>query len=684
MGFEMMDEFRSRKFWGKLGRRLAVAALLLLCLGGGKTTASASGNDFSIKADLLQGGDGSTYDIKVTVQNSGADWEGTVRLTIEDRYYLPCAYDTELSLPAGSKKQFTIKIPVNSLEDTRGMTHIVLLDKNGKETVSKNFKGLLSGKTDALLMGILSDDFSGLTYLDMGGQELYFFSDFYPVKLVELNQDNLAEHLDSLIYLVIDHYSTEVLTDEQMESLWSWNENGGILIVGTGAYAEDTLGGFDSDILGVESLGVYPPGAHRPPNVIGGNVNNSMYYGLENRVNVNQLTIADLKTTLQDYQTVFYSGGYVRSAGDGAVSVLPYSLSELGTLNTDAYGGMKRADYLSYMLDEISIYSQLRNAGMSRYYDVEYQRKRLFGMLGNNSTDLNFGILRVIVVLYVIFVGPVLYLILRLLKKRELYWAAVPVSALLGIVLVYMAGRGFEVKDTRVLSVTLEPLAGAGGKQTYMQCFDAGHDEWQLRLSGDYEYVGPLNVSYYYGNDGYYNHIRRVGNDLYFGINPTSPFENCVFYAGAMEGPQRQGSVGLQDIKGHKYGISQYELTGTVVNNSGKDFKCFALVVDNVMYVYGSLPAGQSREMADQPLIYVGAPNYEDYGDYVNELRRFNEADRYKEEMDALAALGIGICGAAEKAVKADVFFMGVTENYERAVDDVCSETSFGCLYIVQ
>ena len=217
-----------------------------------------------------------------------------------------------------------------------------------------------------------------------------------------------------------------------------------------------------------------------------------------------------------------------------------------------------------------------------------------------------------------------------------------------------------------------------------MQCFDAGHDEWQLRLSGDYEYVGPLNASYYYGNDGYYNHIRRVGNDLYFGINPTSPFENCVFYAGAMEGPQRQGSVGLQDIKGHKYGISQYELTGTVVNNSGTDFKCFALVVDNVMYVYGSLPAGQSREMADQPLIYVGAPNYEDYGDYVNELRRFNEADRYKEEMDALAALGIGICGAAEKAVKADVFFMGVTENYERAVDDVCSETSFGCLYIVQ
>ncbi len=696
MGLEMMGEIKFRKFLGQVGRCLFIFTVLLLWLGSRKAAVNAAGGAFGegafgIEAELLPGGDGSTYDIRVTVQNSGADWEGTVRLAMTERNSSGCAYDTELSLPAGSRKQFTVRIPVGSLEDKRGTAHIELLDKKGNQVADREYARFLDDKADALSMGILSDDYSALTYLDMGGQELYYYNDMYPVKLVELNQDNLADHLDSLVFLVIDHYSTETLTDEQLQEIRYWNEDGGILIVGTGAYAEDTLGGFESDYIGVESLAVYPPGEYRPSGGnngaagFAGDLTVAQHYGLENLMDTEQLTVAALKAVLPDSQTAYNSGGFVRSIGKGAVGVLLYSLSELGELDAEAFNGEGRTNYIAIMLDELGAYSQTRYYGGSAdYYDYEYERDRLFGILSNSDTALNFGILRVIVILYVIFVGPVLYLALKLLKKRELYWAAVPVSAVLGIALVYMAGRGFEVKDTKVYSVTVEEAAGTGRKQTYLQCYDAGHSEWQLKLSGGYEYAGPMNSGYYYGREGYYHHIRKSGSEIYFGINPEASFENCRFLAGGAGTTGQQGSVGLQGIEAHIQGGSLRQLSGTVTNGTGRDFGCFALIVDDKMYVYGSLPAGESRKLEDLAPIYEGPTVYGDYGDYVSQLRRFYAKDQYEEEIDVMAALGIGVCGAMEEAVNADVFFMGVTENYERAVDDVCSEVSYGCLYAVE
>lgn len=693
----MKGKFKIRKFVGQVGRCFAAAAVMLVWLGSHKAVVNAaadvSGADasnssnFTIEAELLPGGDGMIYDVRVTVQNGGADWEGTVRISVEDRYISGgCAYDTELSLPAGSRKQFTMKIQVVSLDNRSDTTHIKLLDKKGNQVADRTYTNFLSGGGDALSMGILSDDYAALTYLDMGGSELYYYNDLYPVKLVELNLDNLSDQLDSLVFLVIDRYSTEVLTEEQHQAVREWNEDGGVLILGTGAYAEDTLGGFDEDYIGVNSIAVYPPGENRP-SMGNGEAAAAQKYGLEIFVETQRLTIAALRAVLPDSQTTYNSGGFVRQLGDGVVSVLPYSLSELGSLGADAFHGNDRNYYISLMLDEISAYSQIRYSGNIDYYDLEYQRNRLFGILSNSGNVLNFGVLRVIVILYVIFVGPVLYLILKLLKKRELYWAAVPVAAVLGIVVVYVAGRGFEVKGTKVYSVTVEGVAGTGRKQTYLQCFDAGRSEWMLKLSGDYEYVGPIDSNvYFYSKGDYYQHVRRAGNELYFGINPEGPFENCRFLAGGAGTSGQQGSVRLQDIEVYNQGVYQGSdvMSGTVVNDTGKDFSCFALIVDGNMCVYGSLPAGESRNLADLVPIYVGDAVYGDYGDYASRLRHFYSADRYKEEIDALAALGIGVCGAAEEVANAEVFFMGVTENYERAVDDVCNEVSYGCLYAVE
>lgn len=663
------------------------ALLILLTLCGGRIKAGAAENQFLIDAELLPGGDGSTYDVRLSMQNNGGDWAGTARLTIGNGNRVPCAYDTDLSLPGGSRKQFTVRIPVGSIEDERlAAAHVLLLDEQGRKAAEKEFQRFLENEADALKMGILSDDYASLTYLDMGGKTLYYYGYEYPVRLMELDRDRLADSLDSLAMLVVDRYHTEFLTEEDLSALQYWVMDGGVLIIGTGAYAEDTLGGFDNQFVGVEvsasadnqqttgaGSGTVPvTGADRPASD-----------GWMNLVDQEQLILANLNVNHQDYVQV--AGGWAAPWNNGAVAVMPYSFSELGGLGPDAFSGLDRAEIIKGVLDEIAVFSSKRYDTAGSRYNLQSVRNRLFGVLGNSGSSFNMGVLKIIVVGYVIFVGPVLYLILRAVKKRELYWAAAPVAAVLGLALVYAAGRGFEVRDTKVYSVTAEELGGRGRFETFMLCYDAGYGEWQMRLGPDYDYIGLLYHSYYSGYDSdnglnYYGHIERDGNGFSFGIRPRGSFENSYFQAGGSGRGCAQGSVELEGIKETDPAAAYYGLSGTVTNRTDQSFQYIALIRSGTMYVYGGLPAGESRRLEEMVFLYSGVPVYEGYGDYGRWLRRFDS----ESETNGLAALGIGICGLAAQAEGAETFFIGVVGDYEKAVDDVCSEVSYGCFYFAQ
>lgn len=665
-------------------RLLAIWVLGILladmCFGGAGMTVQAEEQDFIIDAVVLpQNQD--TYDIRLTVQNNGADWEGTARLTIEPSYSLSStAYDTVLSLPQGSTKQFTVKVPRNGQEVSRGIVKVALLDKKSHKSAEKEFNRLLQDMSDALSMGILSDAYSTLTYLDMGGGELYFSGDEYPIRLVEVNQDSLEDTLDELTFLVIDRYDTSVLTEEEVKAVKLWNYNGGVLIVGTGNYGEKTLAGLD--YLELQCGKILKPGESAD------NVNTY--------VDFTQLHIAELKDLRGTYSDgVYDTSALVTSVGYGAASVLPYGLSELGERDASVYADyIHQENFVLYILDEACGQASSRygvHSTSSSSSDSMYIMQRILRVLGNSSGSLNFGALRFIVILYVIFVGPVLYIILRLLKKRELYWVAVPVTAFFGIFLVFLAGRGFEVVSTRVYSVTVENLSDKRGGRTYLHCYDANHDEWNLRLAEDYEYVGPVTDSYHYDRDEdkYYNHIRREGDRLFFGIKPSSSFEDSYFCAGGSRSKET-GSISLYSGSA-QWGAGGTFSIGTVTNGTNQDFSYFAVLENDTIYVYKNLPAGEECKLQDAECIYNNLQSYRSnvgYGylyDFLDDV--MDDAKKKKssrEDVDALAALGVGIFSIYPRLNSSDVLIMGVATDWDKKVDDACSETSYGCLYVIQ
>lgn len=637
-------------------------------------TVRAKGQTFIIDAKMLPS-DKYAYEIQLKVENQGQDWEGTVRLRTTENYYgglNDCAYDTELSLPQGSTKQFVVKIPKDSLDRTDGVVQVTLLDKNAGEVAQKEFGRLLQEEVDALTMGILSDEYMSLTYLDMGGNEFYYNRKNYPIKLEELNQDKLEDSLDALSFLVIDSYNTGVLSDKALENIRQWRDNGGVLIIGTGESAEEVLSGFDD--LEMQCAKVNDPGENA--------------YSFSDYVDVSQLHMAELMDVSGKYKEGYGISILMCSEGNGAVGILPYSLSEVAKLNA-AGNYEQQKNFVETMVQQVSNYAS-SGYGSGQYtsnYDSVYLLTRISSCLGNGSNRLQFGWLKLIVILYVIFVGPILYLILRFTKKRDLYWIAVPVTTLVGIFLVYWAGRGFEVVSTNVYSVTIQNLAGGGNARTYLRCYDAGHKEWALRLAEGYEYAGPLEDTNYKSSDeNYYYRIRKEGDRLFFGINPSIGFEDGYFQAG-IAGESEKGSI-YSNLQWNMRANGQWDIAGTVTNETGWDFKYFAVSTGADLFVYKNLPAGAEVKLKEAEVVYNNDGGYYGYYDglegyYYSFLRDVQDGEMGKD-IDILTALGMGIACAYSTEDPIMPMVIGVAEDWDKAVDDNCSEVSYGCLYVVQ
>lgn len=55
-----------------------------------------------------------------------------------------------------------------------------------------------------------------------------------------------------------------------------------------------------------------------------------------------------------------------------------------------------------------------------------------------------------------------------------------------------------------------------------------------------------------------------------------------------------------------------------------------------------------------------------------------------KEDIDMIAALGMAVATAYSGMNSNRTIIVGVTRNWEKAVDDNCNEEAYGCLYAVQ
>lgn len=276
------------------------------------------------------------YVYQVSLENHGVDFEGTSRVIFKaDAEDTHCAFDMPIILPANGKKQYTLTVPELNVQDCRGKGYLILLDKDEKEVASIALKDLLGNQEKkGFRVGILSDHYDKLRYLDMGGEDYAIYEQEQPVVLQELNADTLEDSLDGLYYLVIDQYDVSSLSKEQRKAIEDWVDDGGWLIIGTGSYVKETAEAFDPGFIDITAQKTSRKGEVTR---VSSRVQQDSYYSYKDAgIDLSNMEMTEL---ILNSASGYESGdnpAFLENYGYGSVMVLYMSLCEDEMQKADA------------------------------------------------------------------------------------------------------------------------------------------------------------------------------------------------------------------------------------------------------------------------------------------------------------------------------------------------------------
>lgn len=663
-----------------MGKKRLFAGILLFCLVSlmvftdRQTFYADKTGDFTGDVKVLKAGD-DTYVLQVQVKNTGVDFEGTVRLAFSN-VDSGCVFDTRLTLPKDGQKQFTLTVPRENADSVRGSGSLVFLDMDENELQKVPFKNIFKGQSIGFSVGILSDHYDRLTYMDMGGNGYEIGNISQPVNLVDLDGNTLKDSLDGLHFLVIDSYNVSTLDKESIKAVENWVDKGGGLIIGTGERGEDILNAFDEDFTGLTLSDVSEPGEDNY--LVSGGQRYYDYYE-QDGIDFRKMAVAQLQPSGNKYsancQEAGNNPGIIRTYGDGSILVLAFSLCE---------DEMQKApsEICQVIYDEAMNFSSIAT---DYYVDSYYEQMQAFHLIDSENTDVNFTWLEVLIFVYVVLVGPVLYLILAKAKKREWYWIGAPVLALVFIGGVLVFGRELRMKDTRVYSVTAQRVDGKekGKTDTFYSAYHSGVKPWKLRLKNQYEYAGTRMDWGYYGGSGYWKYRVVYGDGIELGMKPESNFETGFLFASGNNG-EDCGEILAQELA-----VSETLQKGSITNNTEYDFPYMMVVTDDYLMIFTDVKKGETIEIAKA--VKDGRVVYQSTDIYMNDLyynyQGMSSAIKADDETDtqSCAALVVGMFNAKRKMKygAGQTLICGVVPDYEKTVADKCTEISFGCPYAI-
>ena len=596
------------------------------------------------------------YVYQVNLENHGADFEGTSRVLFKtDAEDTHCAFDMPITLPANGKKQYTLTVPELNVLDCRGKGYLILLDKDEKEVASIALKDLLGNQEKkGFRVGILSDHYDKLTYLDMGGEDFVVYNEGQP---------------DGLYYLVIDQYDVSSLSKDQRKAIENWVDKGGWLIIGTGAYVNETAGAFDKSFIDMNVQGTSEKGDKTRVSAMAGQDCYSNYNDVG--IDMSNMEMTDLILNSTSGYESTENPAYLQNYGYGSVMVLYMSLCE---------DEMQKADAGVVS----SIYNESQNIAESAYNYEDatgmYNGQSVMNIIDQKNTDVDFNWLKILIVIYVFAVGPILYLILRKAKHSEWYWIAAPLLGVVFVGFVYLIGHSLRVTEPKVYAVNVQQTGTKKEElHTYYSAYYASNKEWNFRLKDNYTYAGSAMSGYGGGVNNlkdYKTFVRYEADGLHLGLRPRESFDTGYLFA-AGEGKDA-GKIETENLN-----FSDKKQEGVIKNNTSYDFPYMAVLSRNYMYVISDVNAGETLDLkqALQENRVVNQFTVEYMDDmYYNLVDYYGDLDE-DENADCLASLYIGLLDARNQATESETIVAGAVRNYDKTVESDCLETSYGCLY---
>ena len=495
--------------------------------------------------------------VDVTIKSKKSDFQGTLKITFynsDEEYFM--AYDNSITLTKGEPKNISF-----SVAETGKYYQVQLYTKKGTLVYQNEYSIFRKIAANSVSVGMLSDRNDDLKY--WGEMQLIPKMECI-TEVVSLNAKNFPDDLtqmEQLDYLVIDDFATNKLTKQQYDVMMQWVHDGGNLIVGLGEHYEKSYHIFQKDY----------------PLKMNNMVTDELYFVKEeNNAKKKGITVEGITFENDNFEkdTSILSGEmiYKRTIGNGCMCLLGFQLSHNNICKSEYKELLAKELMLSFekyidkLRNEVSQNDAIYNLedATDYYHDVK---------------PLNTALYVVILVIYVLCIGPGIYIVLKKKGKREKIYQYVVLIACTFTVIIGILSSFKRVRQNVLTSLTVfndTLMEDADIYTTFMPIksgntfirFDAAVDNLYVKTENMYHFNIYGGNSYTYSiNEGFdKNIIMLKENELVYQKKNATSFSKIA------------GTAKLKNSKDTKtfecnLKANRYSVSGTIKNISAYDLE---------------------------------------------------------------------------------------------------------------
>lgn len=586
------------------GRRLAALLVLALLAAafaplGPRPVAAASAVRIGATANF--GGNFQPdrwVPITVALANDGAGVTGEVVAQTdgvsgrdETRYF------QRVELPARSQKVLTLYVL------TQYAAQVNVRFQSGKERVDAPPVTLRRLRQGQQLVGVLGDDAGASTAIARGLLSAYGSAvEAVPVAPEEVPGNPYG--LESFAAIVLNDASTGRWSEEQRQSLAVWVARGGQLVVAGGPHWRKTG----------EGLGELPPTRPGDSRVVNGLAGLGRMVGLAGGpggdvvVSVGEPIPGAARLAEQDGVALVASRGW----GRGTVTALAFDLAGGGFAGWTGAGafwkrlGLDAAPPAS--LQDPFTPSQSYQSGSS--HSGTSSMNRILQDLPSLALPPTW-LLLLVMLAFITAVGPLNYLVLRRLDRRELAWVTIPLLTLLFAGGIYGFGAGTKGRAVIVNTVSvvrIAPGARAAEVQSFYGVFTPSRGARQLPLGRD-----ALVTGFSSGGLG----ESDLGSDVRFEQGPGATIHDAYFAQWTLRSVAAQATVDPAPLA-LRVELRQdgARVVGQITNGSNGTIEDVTLLLDGAYHQLGNLAPGAAATVNWAPSGSYANRGYSGYGQW--------------------------------------------------------------------
>ncbi|MFK5708508.1 DUF7408 domain-containing protein [Lysinibacillus boronitolerans] len=376
----------------------------------------------------------SVVPLQVTVKNNGADFSGDMAINSSNSYEAASALVVPIDIAAGEEKTFTFYLDGladYSYSDTDLFAFYEGNIEKGKKIAYKGTKRLQSNFLDPSSTFIYtltdkSDRLSALlrlsTFVAQSNVEVFNINQLKDYTLPEDSQGLAMANV-----IVVDEVAIADLSQKQQEALLKWVQDGGTLLLGAADQINATAGIFKEYLPLSLSQEMTAISAEALTKMSGGGI-------FTQPISVYSATSSEGSLpVLTENNTVLAAK---KKVGSGEVIQTTFSLGDQPLASMDGYGAL-----LAKVINIQSISQQgIMRQGQSPLDQISYELRNINELFP--SFEVSVSYMLIVIILYILIIGPILYFILKKADKREHAWWIIPsISVVLSIVLFIVGAK---------------------------------------------------------------------------------------------------------------------------------------------------------------------------------------------------------------------------------------------------